>query len=453
MAGEFTLVENNGYGNVCLWKCNSCGTDIRSTMKPRGHLCQRGSVSPLNQGPQQLSFQTPGLPSPFLNPQSYTPPYVPFTPHIPPPVIRQPPVFPQSTASTISPQLLQWQMELERREQQRFDKWQEAQDRQREDLIKYQQETLDKVLKTFENVNKDKEKPESVVKTNCPKWGKDESLKRFINNLTLWNKIQKHKGKYLHLIGALAESERKMEKERIEMAVQNKQLNPEDEDIIDKIVLKLEEWFGKPRLDLATVSWRTINSMRRRPGEDVGSYINRFEAAYADLKCSASDLPEDILTIILLDGLNLDMNQRQNIVAKIQFEDNPSLFEDAKKAIKILMGPVVSNPEINSSEEINYHNNKAHHYNERGRSKSRHRSNSKSRKSSKSSERKKSSSDRSNGRERNRGWERKSSYENEDIRICYRSESNSQDILFANDNVHRMILDCGATKLLRASFR
>ena len=75
-------------------------------------------------------------------------------------------------------------------------------------------------------------------------------MKRFVNNLSLWNKIHNHKGKYLNLIEALSDSERKMEKERIEMAVQNKQLDPEDEEIITKIVSKLEEWFGKSRLDL-----------------------------------------------------------------------------------------------------------------------------------------------------------------------------------------------------------
>ena len=119
------------------------------------------------------------------------------------------------------------------------------------------------------------------------------------------------------------ESERKIEKERIEMAVQSNLLDPQDPQVIQKIIIKLEEWYGKSNLDSGTTSWRELNGIKRKDGEDVSLYLNRFDAANANLKCTTpTSLPDEILTIMILDGLNVDSIQRQNIVSKIQFDNN-----------------------------------------------------------------------------------------------------------------------------------
>ena len=98
MANEFELVENNGLGRKCIWKCNTCGLEIRSATKPQSHFCGQSAASPsfLQNTPFRLS---PGAdrmdrPSPFLNTQQqqneyHTPPYIPFTPHLPSPNFTQ----------------------------------------------------------------------------------------------------------------------------------------------------------------------------------------------------------------------------------------------------------------------------------------------------------------------------------------------------------------------------
>ena len=53
-------------------------------------------------------------------------------------------------------------------------------------------------------------KTETRVK--CPRWDKDENVKNFLSRLKRWNEVEKGKGKYLQLLEALAESDRKVEK-------------------------------------------------------------------------------------------------------------------------------------------------------------------------------------------------------------------------------------------------
>ena len=128
------------------------------------------------------------------------------------------------------------------------------------------------------------------------------------------------------------------------MAVQNKQLNPEDSNIIQNIIHKLQEWFGKSRLDLLSVAWREINLVKKGSDEKLDVFMNRFDAAYLKLKCSVSGLPDEILTIMFLDGMNLDNIQKQNIVSEVKFEDNPNLFEDVKKAVNCLKNNKARDP-------------------------------------------------------------------------------------------------------------
>ena len=96
------------------------------------------------------------------------------------------------------------------------------QEQQRQEMMKLQQQTLE-ILQTA--LKKDKVEDR---KTKCPKWDKQEPLKRFAERLKLWNKIHGHKGKYLELLESLQSSDRTKEKERIELEVQNSLLDPRD---------------------------------------------------------------------------------------------------------------------------------------------------------------------------------------------------------------------------------
>ena len=123
------------------------------------------------------------------------------------------------------------------------------QEQQRLDMLAFQERTFE-LLKADNQMKKTmmetRENSTIERKTKCPAWDKSEPIKRFLPRLRIWNNIQKHNGKYLDLLEALQNSERKKEKDKIELEVQKNNLNPEDPQIMDNIILKLEHWFAKP---------------------------------------------------------------------------------------------------------------------------------------------------------------------------------------------------------------
>ena len=98
----------------------------------------------------------------------------------------------------------------------------------------------------------------------CPKWTKDESFKSFSAHLKHWDKHYDSKGKYLEMLESLQETGRFTEKARIELEVRNGVINPDDDDVILKIVTKLESVFGKPKMDELLDSWDTFQEMIRK---------------------------------------------------------------------------------------------------------------------------------------------------------------------------------------------
>ena len=182
---------------------------------------------------------------------------------------------------------------------------------------------------------------QSSKKTKCPKWEEKEEFKSFIDRLGIWNKIEKGNGKYLDLVESLQSTGRRNEKEKIELEVRNNEIDPEDENVIDVLIDKMKDWFGKPFIDEATSSWRIFIHLLRKTNEKIGEFILKFETAVANLKCSNVEISPLTLAIHLLEAINVDETKRRNIVSNVKFENNPNVLEDLKKSIKLLEGSLV----------------------------------------------------------------------------------------------------------------
>ena len=236
-----------------------------------------------------------------------------------------------------------------KQQQDRFQEFMNQQQQNMMNMMKQQQEMLtskdnliDRVLKenSSEKEKTTKELIESLNKQQdkrikCPKWSKNEEFESFAKQLQYWNKCQNTKGKYLELLESLEDSEREPEKRRIELEVQNEELNPDDEDIITKIVEKLHKWFGKPEIDKEFLSWNEVISMKRKDNESIGEFILRYETAEAKLRCSATALPPLLLAIHLIQSLNVDEAERRLIVSNIKFENNNEVYEQVKQSIRL----------------------------------------------------------------------------------------------------------------------
>ena len=177
-----------------------------------------------------------------------------------------------------------------RKQQEHQEQMRIQQDQQRLDMLAFQKALLEAAQKETK-VEK---------KTKCPLWDKQEPLKRYLPRLKLWNNIQTHSGKYLDLLEALQLSERRKEKDKIELEVQKNNLDPEDRNIIDRIILKLEQWFGKTKIDEGSDAWRTFRDIKQKSNESVHEFVIRYETAEANVKANAGEISNDILVIQFL---------------------------------------------------------------------------------------------------------------------------------------------------------
>ena len=94
----------------------------------------------------------------------------------------------------------------------------------------------------------------------------------------------------MELLDALQESGREKEKSRIELAVQNKEVDPEEDEVIDKLLTKLEKWFGKTKIDEASDAWIDFITLKRATDEDTDKFLLRFETSEANLKYSMAEI-------------------------------------------------------------------------------------------------------------------------------------------------------------------
>ena len=181
-------------------------------------------------------------------------------------------------------------------------------------------------------------------RVKCPRWDKTEPYKNFSERLKLWDKSHSSKTKYLEFIESLQESGRTDKKTRVELEVQTRSINAEDEDVIDQILDRFEQWFGKPKMDVASESWIEVIKMMRDKDESIDKYFLRFDTATAKLQQAAEPLLKTLLALHLLYTINVDETQRRLIVSNIRL-DQDNILDDIKTAIRIQKSSLVERKE------------------------------------------------------------------------------------------------------------
>ena len=122
------------------------------------------------------------------------------------------------------------------------------------------------------------------------------------------------------------------EKEKIDLSVRNRELDPESPNIIDNFVKKFIEWYETPEVDESTIDWRNFKNSRRRKGENINEFIQRYETYESNVRSSIAELPEYLLAIQFLEAMDVDENQKRNISSGINFsKSNRKVYDDVKK--------------------------------------------------------------------------------------------------------------------------
>ena len=482
MAGEFTKRTEDGQN---IWTCVICSMDIVSAAKPRRHACAHSSsapetsttTTPATTGsrvptPMRLSTPTRQLaPSQDQN----APLHSHFRFSTPPPGFpaSQNPRLQNVGGQSDAAALLQFQVFQADQTKQMMMFMQQ----QNQEMMNMQKEQTQFQMNQMMEMLSVQKKTETKVK--CPKWEKDENVKNFLSRLRRWNEVEKGKGKYLQLLEALSESNRTDEKQRIELEEQNGFINPEAENIITDIIEKMNNWFGKTKVDEASEAWREFKNILRARNENIDPFLLRFETAESKLKNSSARLPGMILALHLLETANLEVDQRRNILVHVKIDDEETVYEEMKSALRLLKGslvegivPTTNDEENDGQEEVNFNKNESFKR-FRARSRSKPRLESRSFQGERSRER---SENRNRGRSRNRYYERTSpgryrsnsrsrgrdqsyrrnrsfsrdGYNNqresyEHVNLVFK-ETGEEAEIEANENVEKMIVDSGTTK-------
>ena len=149
------------------------------------------------------------------------------------------------------------------------------------------------------------------------------------------------------------------------------------EDVVKKVIEKLETWFGKTKIDEACEAWNTFKEIKRNDSEKIDEFLLRFDTAESKLRNTVVQLPNLILPLQLIDSVDVSADQKRNILANVKnVEDPDTILDDMKSSLRLLKGSLVEDHNRasgNSEEEVNFVRNAS-----RSRSKSRSNFNSRS---------------------------------------------------------------------------
>ena len=143
------------------------------------------------------------------------------------------------------------------------------------------------------------------------------------------------------LLESLQNSGRKREKLRVELEVQNNQLDIENENLVTNLIEKLKKWFGKTKIDEASEAWKSFISIKKNNEEHIDAFLLRFETIESEMTSSAVPVPNSILALQLLETVDVNRDQRSNILVHVDINNTDTVYDEMKTAIRLLKGNLV----------------------------------------------------------------------------------------------------------------
>ena len=465
------------------YKCRLCHVVLNSYAMTRDHHCdppQLSNGSGATPFPPLPMFSPTNMPSPFLAQNQHstntptsrgfnnTPPLLinPQQPEVDLRHLIQPPQ--QQPQSQSQHWVFQQMMEQERKfREEQMKRQEENYAKQFELLQNNTNQKMNQMEKMVESLtislresnqrrdSTDDRRLESNCnekKVRCPRWMKNEPLKNFLSDLSIWDKCHKSKGKYLEVVEALQESNRAAEKLRVELEVRNGLLDPCDDNIVDRVITKLKEWFGKTVMDESYDKWEVFSNILRNIDEDVDTFVVRYETVISEMNCAGVEVNDRIKALQLIKSINVDENQRRCILTNMNKANMDNIYVETKSSIRLLKGSLVERKAEAKEQEVFYGESRS-----RDRNKSTYtQQNERSKKSGNSGNNrwKDSSRERSRGRSSSRGSHkspherkkdnhRRSSKSFEDVNVCIDNtiENSSVVLMALCEQITKMILD------------
>ena len=110
---------------------------------------------------------------------------------------------------------------------------------------------------------------------------------------------------------------------------------------LEKVKEFLDAELKEKDLEKAVRKWRELRSCKRRRGEDIGDYMDRFEGSYLELKSAmpTTEIPQELRAVIMFDGAGVEGLEETVLLGKVDMGTKDTLLAQMEKAMKDVLGP------------------------------------------------------------------------------------------------------------------
>ena len=138
--------------------------------------------------------------------------------------------------------------------------------------------------------------------------------------------------KYLSFVNSVRESENVEMQKFVEIAVmENSEYDKTEPESVENIVSLVVNTLGKSNLECASEVWKEFIEMEQSQHESVRDFVICFENIEAKLRNAKLDIPSTALAMQMLMKSNLTTMSNENVLSKVDLDNQPELHTNVKK--------------------------------------------------------------------------------------------------------------------------
>ena len=199
----------------------------------------------------------------------------------------------------------------------------------------------------------------------CPQKRSSSSLDAWIKEVILWNDSNTGKDpglsakKYLKFLDSVYKSEGCSDLKNLVQVefVENESFDKKGEEVIKKVVAKIQEKLGQTDLEKCSDAWLEFINIKQEPGESANTFVTRFEKVETQLTNVKIVVPNKALAIHLINRSSMEEQSKENVLTKTKLDNESEIYPSMKKSIREMKGKLTRN-DTKTSEPKSSHENK-----------------------------------------------------------------------------------------------
>ena len=107
------------------------------------------------------------------------------------------------------------------------------------------------------------------------------------------------------------------------------------DDGIDKLIAAMKKAFQQGEIEAFT-KWKEFDKVKRKEGEEVRTFVNRFNTAYNAISKKRITIPESTRSFILVQKASISDELERIVIHKVDFTKDDCYDEVSKSLIRIM---------------------------------------------------------------------------------------------------------------------